>query len=268
MAISTIANQAENATQRASVLTENSKQDESGLFASLLDGIQEVTGINKPAQQSISETDLQLDTGASTPASLEDLLNTPEVIATLQNNLVAALKSSLLGAMASSTTASTTSVSGADAGQSLTEARTQAQSNERISQATDVTTTAAPLVGEPMKAEPQSDFIDSVMNLSFGEDGLGMEDVFDTVNVLNHIPVVSEIYQNVSEHKVDAFSSLAGGFMMFGPVGLAVSAVDVATEQFTGKSMLSNAFDFAAGFFSDEATTSTETPAVSQGEYR
>lgn len=101
----------------------------------------------------------------------------------------------------------------------------------------------------------------SILDVSFGDDGFGMDDVFDTVNVLNHIPIVSDIYQEVSENTVDAFSSLAGGFMLYGPAGLALSAVNVATEQLTGESLVGNAVNFATDLFNSMMSDDTATDA-------
>lgn len=101
----------------------------------------------------------------------------------------------------------------------------------------------------------------SILDVSFGDDGFGMDDVFDTVNVLNHIPIVSDIYQEVSENTVDAFSSLAGGFMLYGPAGLALSAVNVATEQLTGESLVGNAVNFATDLFNSMMSDDTPTDA-------
>lgn len=66
--------------------------------------------------------------------------------------------------------------------------------------------------------------------LSFGDNGLDLSDGFDTVNVLNHVPVVSEFYKNFAGRDVSAISKLAGGYLYGGPTGLAFSALDLASN--------------------------------------
>lgn len=66
--------------------------------------------------------------------------------------------------------------------------------------------------------------------MSFGSNGLEASDGFDVVNILNHLPVVSEVYKNVSGHDVSAVSKLAGGFLYGGTTGLAFSALDLTTK--------------------------------------
>ena len=77
---------------------------------------------------------------------------------------------------------------------------------------------------------------DSVMDYSFGEDGVGITDAFDTFNVLNHVPVVSALYQDETGTQINAVAKLAGGYMYGGPLGLTLSAVDLGVEALSGAS--------------------------------
>lgn len=72
--------------------------------------------------------------------------------------------------------------------------------------------------------------IQALEKLSFGKDGLEANDGFDTVNVLNHVPVVSELYKNVSGHDISGISKLAGGYLYGGPTGLVFSALELTTQ--------------------------------------
>ena len=83
--------------------------------------------------------------------------------------------------------------------------------------------------------------------LGFGANGLDLSDGFDTVNILNHVPVVSEVYKKMSGHDVSAISKLAGGYLYGGPAGLAFSALDLASSSLFDNSisgLLANA-DYA-----------------------
>lgn len=68
----------------------------------------------------------------------------------------------------------------------------------------------------------------------FGKDGLTFGDVLDALNPLNHIPIVSDIYSNLTGEKASAGSRLAGGALFGGPIGLAVSIASLMFEEGTG----------------------------------
>lgn len=66
------------------------------------------------------------------------------------------------------------------------------------------------------------------------------EQLLDTVNPLQHLPGVSSLYQSVTGDGKSALSSMAGGFLFGGPVGLAAGAASSFMELVTGKSLLGN----------------------------
>ena len=112
--------------------------------------------------------------------------------------------------------------------------------------------------------------------LSFGANGFDLSDGFDTVNVLNHVPVVSELYKNISGHDVSAISKLAGGYLYGGPTGLAFSALDLASgslfdnsisgvlANFDYQGLFSNATDEQAKV--DEQVSKVETGVKGEAE--
>ena len=89
--------------------------------------------------------------------------------------------------------------------------------------------------------------------LSFGKDGLEINDGFDAVNILNHVPVVSELYKEVTGHDISGLSKLAGGFLYGGPTGLMFSAIELTSQSVFDTSisgMLAN-FDYGKLFNSE-----------------
>ncbi len=64
----------------------------------------------------------------------------------------------------------------------------------------------------------------------FNEGGPSFRDVLDAVNPLNHIPIVSTIYQRAVGHQPSTASNLAGGALLGGPIGFMAS---LASEIFT-----------------------------------
>lgn len=69
----------------------------------------------------------------------------------------------------------------------------------------------------------------------FGADGLSFGDLLDVVNPLQHIPVVSTIYRELSHDEIDAGPRMVGSRLFGGWIGLGAAAVDVAVEGLTGR---------------------------------
>ena len=83
----------------------------------------------------------------------------------------------------------------------------------------------------------------------FSQNNLSLQDGFDTVNILNHIPIVSDIYQTTSENApIGMAAKLAGSFLFYGTTGLAYSAAELAYQSFTGTSISKTITDTAMNF--------------------
>ncbi len=74
----------------------------------------------------------------------------------------------------------------------------------------------------------------ALVNLAFGDDGFGFDDVIDTINPLQHIPIISTIYRALTGDKIDVVPSLIGGALFGGVVGFFGAAVNAAVEDSTG----------------------------------
>ena len=59
--------------------------------------------------------------------------------------------------------------------------------------------------------------------------------VIDIVNPLQHIPVVSTLYRNITGDEISPVARIVGDTLYGGPVGTAVALADVVTEKTTGK---------------------------------
>lgn len=114
---------------------------------------------------------------------------------------------------------------------------------------------------------------DSVMNslsqFSFGENGLDLKDGFDTFNILQHIPVVSAIYQDVSGQDISAISKLSGGYFYGGPIGLAFSALGIAIESYSGSSVSETLvnFDYNSLFSGENVESEAVETSQTKTEY-
>ena len=69
----------------------------------------------------------------------------------------------------------------------------------------------------------------------WGSDGLTFGDIFDIINPLQHIPIVSTIYRAISGDDIAAGPKVAGGALFGGVIGLVASIIDAAIEQITGQ---------------------------------
>jgi hypothetical protein len=72
---------------------------------------------------------------------------------------------------------------------------------------------------------------------AFGADGFTFLDFLDIINPLQHIPVVSTVYREMTGDEIDPGARIAGGTLFGGPIGATVALVDVAVEQSSGQDM-------------------------------
>ncbi|MEO0962027.1 MAG: hypothetical protein AAFY01_06340 [Pseudomonadota bacterium] len=69
------------------------------------------------------------------------------------------------------------------------------------------------------------------------EGGFTFDDLLDIVNPLQHLPVVSTVYREITGDEIRPESRVLGGGLFGGVLGAAASLVDVAVESFSGDSM-------------------------------
>ena len=65
----------------------------------------------------------------------------------------------------------------------------------------------------------------------FGADGLNFRDVLDLINPLQHIPIVGNIYRNLTGDIAAPGIRIAGGALFGGPIGAAFAAAAVVAHQ-------------------------------------
>lgn len=97
----------------------------------------------------------------------------------------------------------------------------------------------------------------------FGKDGLTFGDLIDIINPLQHIPIISTIYRELTGDEISPGARLAGSAIFGGPIGVAVAAVNLVIESETG----SDIGEHIMAALTDEepqngsALASTEPPA-------
>lgn len=102
----------------------------------------------------------------------------------------------------------------------------------------------------------------------WGEDGFDFWDIVDIINPLQHIPVVSSIYRELTGDEIGAAPRMAGGFLFGGPIGLAVSGANVAVEAYSGQDVGEHAIAFfkdAAGYGDDVVVAGADAAAGGAG---
>ena len=190
----------------------NSSQMLPPLFASLL-----ASQTNDADESDVDNATALLTNASNTlDTSLLDGFASDEAISVMQNQLLGALQNNVFSALTASALSSATT--------------------------NDAETTVTSTELESPIANPS--IMDSMLTTVFGEDGIGLQDGFDTLNIVNHLPIVSDIYEQTTSTHIAAASSLAGSFIYGGVGGLAYNAVDLTVEGLTGKSISTNLWDY------------------------
>jgi len=94
---------------------------------------------------------------------------------------------------------------------------------------------------------------------AFGDDGLTFWDLVDVINPLQHIPVVSTLYREMTNDTLDPAPRIIGGTLFMGPIGLVASSANVMIEHNTGKDMGSHVLAY---FRDDAQPLATKTAAA------
>ncbi|MBT4769996.1 MAG: hypothetical protein HOO00_05660 [Rhodospirillaceae bacterium] len=71
----------------------------------------------------------------------------------------------------------------------------------------------------------------------FGEDGLTFSDVLDIINPLQHIPIISTIYREITGDEIAALPRMIGGGLFGGLAGLGAATVNMIFDEASGKDL-------------------------------
>ncbi len=69
----------------------------------------------------------------------------------------------------------------------------------------------------------------------FGPDGLTFHSLLETINPLQHIPIIGSIYRSLTGDTLEPGPRLAGGALFGGPIGFVTAAVNAIVQDITGK---------------------------------
>lgn len=109
-----------------------------------------------------------------------------------------------------------------------------------------------------------------------GETHMGFFDfilgVIDVINPLQHIPIVSTIYRELTGDEISPAARLAGDALYGGPIGAAVAMADIVIEDGTGKDLGGNVMAMVMGDEHEDApvmlaqAAAQVEPAAGEGE--
>jgi len=102
------------------------------------------------------------------------------------------------------------------------------------------------LAPAPTAGHPTADSDDQDHSL-FGADGLTFHDLLDIINPLQHLPVVSNIYREMSGDELSPGARMMGGGLFGGFIGLGVAMFNAVLEDLTGKDVGSHVIAFFRG---------------------
>ncbi|MGE5539987.1 MAG: hypothetical protein ACM30I_15325 [Gemmatimonas sp.] len=111
----------------------------------------------------------------------------------------------------------------------------------------------------PQDASPAAKPERSFWQRVFGDDGVSFSTVLDVVNPLQHIPVVSSIYREITGDRIAPGAKLIGDTLFGGPIGLVLSALDVTVQGETGRDM----GEHVVAMFKPGAPSDTDTAVAS-----
>ncbi len=100
----------------------------------------------------------------------------------------------------------------------------------------------------------------------FGDDGFTFLDFLDIINPLQHIPIVSTIYRDLTGDILDHGSRVAGSILFGGPIGALVAVVNVIFEETTGKDVGEHVMAFFTDDGPDDDGTATAA-AVAEADF-
>jgi hypothetical protein len=98
----------------------------------------------------------------------------------------------------------------------------------------------------------------------------GFADFLDVINPLQHIPVISTVYRELTGDQISPTARAMGGALYGGPVGLVAALANSFSEAETGRDLGGNAVAMVSGALADDAAGTGATgvaraPAASDG---
>lgn len=108
--------------------------------------------------------------------------------------------------------------------------------------------------------DPFKSYRDAESAAETDNDSLTFADLIDTINPLQHIPLVSTVYRSITGDEISPAAKVAGNALFLGPIGAVGALVDVAVDQITGKDI----GEHVLALFGDDEALPADTETVEQ----
>ena len=89
------------------------------------------------------------------------------------------------------------------------------------------------------------------------DDGFSFDDFLDTINPLQHLPVVSTLYRELTGDQIEPAARIVGGAVYGGPLGAGLALADTIFEEVTGANAGGHIMAWLKGTEAEEAVAST-----------
>lgn len=96
------------------------------------------------------------------------------------------------------------------------------------------------------------------------DDGFSFDDFLDMINPLQHLPVVSTLYREITGDQMEPAARIVGGAIYGGPIGAGISLAEAVIEQATGDDIGAHVMSM----FQDSAAVPTVVAAPSRDSAR
>ena len=94
------------------------------------------------------------------------------------------------------------------------------------------------------------------------EGSFSFKTILDTINPLQHIPIVSSLYRELTGDTIGAAARIAGGTLFGGAIGFVVSAVNAVVDGLSGKDITGHLMALAT----DSGKSSAALPSSAGAE--
>ena len=102
---------------------------------------------------------------------------------------------------------------------------------------------------------------DSSSSQFWSGDAPTFKDVLDTINPLQHIPIISSLYQSLTGDEPSSGADVAGGTLFGGPIGLLSSVFNEIVKTQTGKDVTGSLLALVTGESSIKTADASYAPS-------
>lgn len=114
---------------------------------------------------------------------------------------------------------------------------------------------------QPTTPTPASAVVTAAAQSSSDDDSDFFHNLLEIVNPLQHLPIVSTIYRNLTGDKINTLDKLAGDALYGGAIGFASSVADTVFQGITGKDFGDTVYGFLTGKGDDAVATASNPNA-------